>query len=820
MDWSLKNYRCPWRILLLASLVFPVQANFQPERIYKLRQKVSLDAGWKFCLNSPSGSGNPYDAGYNDAAWQTVNVPHSAMYVAPTPAGEKTTMPGGAWTGICWYRKFFSIPAGTHTQKVFLEFEAAMQSTDVYLNGVRIGGHGASGYTPFSFDISSSVNRTGANVLAVRCDCNYSHDIPPGNVPLSGMGEYPDFYIYSGLCRDVWLVCADNVYIPLYGQKITAAVSSSGATVRVRTMVANATTAAASCSVQSVVVNASDAIVGQANAVGSVAAGGSLLFDCATPAISNSGLWTPETPNLYRVFTKVYVNNAAVDDNVERIGFRTLSWSTAGGFFLNGARYVLKGVCHHQEFAWVGNALPNSRYYEEVRLIKNMGANAIRCAHYPRDPAFYDACDELGVICEPELPSWGGSITSYNPIFWNRMDSCADAMVTSAINHPSIIMWGLFNEAAGDFPTQFTEIHNRIKNLDSTRFTTFINNKSQSADKVTDIFGQNYSFMPDWAGARYYNSEYHEGWIYSCKRGDTATVSNTFECYAGGCLSESENQYATERYNQRWIRDILNKTGQSLPLAGGHMWCFADYWTPCNVGNHPMGVVDHYRIPKKVFYTFRYNWTGTAPDTFVTGITPTHVQLDADLPAINADSTDITCVVASLRDASGRLAYANRGVTLALTGPADCFDTLTRTTIAGKIGWVLKSRNIPGTITATVTSSGLTDGTITIRSVAPDNSALPFIWQAESVTRGSTPLTDKTIKVFKKVGAIVILFPRFFEKQSLLSLSTVQGRRVVRQTVAGGSPAVLTTRSLGMGLYYLTISGNGAVVTQKIMVTP
>ena len=665
-----------------------------------------------------------------------------------------------------------------------------MQSTDVYLNGARIGGYGASGYTPFSFDISSSVNRTGANVLAVRCDCNYSHDIPPGNVPLTGMGEYPDFYIYSGLCRDVWLVCADNVYIPLFGQKITTGqVTSSGATVRVRTTVTNAASAAASCSVQSVVVNASDAIVAQASAVGSVAAGGSLLFDCTTPSIANPGLWTPETPNLYRVFTKVYVNNAAVDDNVERIGFRTLSWSATGGFFLNGARYVLKGVCHHQEFAWVGNALPNSRYYEEVRLIKNMGANAIRCAHYPRDPAFYDACDELGVICEPELPTWGGSITSYNPIFWNRMDSCADAMVTSAINHPSIIMWGLFNEAAGNFPTQFTEINNRIKSLDSTRVTTVINNKSQSANQVTDVFGQNYSFMPDWAGVRYYNSEYHEGWIYSCNRGDTATVSNTVECYAGGCLSESENQFATERYTQRWIRDILNKTGPSLPLAGGHMWCFADYWTPCNVGNHPMGFVDHYRIPKKVFYTFRSNWTGAAPDTFVIGITPTHVQLDADLTTLNADSTDITCVVASLRDDGGRCAYANRAVTLAVTGPADCFDTLTRTTIAGKIGWILKSRTTPGTITATVTSNGLTAGTVTIRSASPDTSALPFIWPAQGAIRRAPVLSEKNISVLKKDGAIVVRFPHSFDKQPLISLASAQGRMVIRQTATKGSPS-------------------------------
>ena len=112
-----KNYRYLWPLLSLISLVVPVQANFQPERIYKLRQKVSLDAGWKFYLNTPSGSGNPYDVNFNDAAWQSVNVPHSAMYVPPTEAGEKTTMPGGAWSGILLVQEIlFSSVRSAHAE--------------------------------------------------------------------------------------------------------------------------------------------------------------------------------------------------------------------------------------------------------------------------------------------------------------------------------------------------------------------------------------------------------------------------------------------------------------------------------------------------------------------------------------------------------------------------------------------------------------------------------------------------------------------------------------------------------------------------------
>ena len=817
-------------VIMVCVFTLGAQADFNPQRIYKIRQKVSLDAGWKFFRNNPTGTGNPYDTAFSDASWQAVNVPHSAMYMAPTEAGEASAMPGAStWTGISWYRKTFTVPPGTHTQKVFLQFEGAMQSSLVYLNGNLIGGNGASGYTPFSFDISSVVRRTGLNYLAVRLDCNYSHDIPPGNVantpnPAGGtMGEYPDFYIYSGLCRDVWLVCADNVSIPLYGQKITTPQAAvTGATVRIQTTVNNASTAAASCVVQSVVVNASDAIVAQASATGSVAAGGSTVFDCTTPAISNPSLWSPETPNLYRVFTKVLVNNVAVDDNVERIGIRGLDWRTAGGFFLNGTRYLLKGVCMHQEFAWVGNALPNSRYFEEVRLVKNMGANAIRCAHYPRDPAFYDACDELGVLCEPELPAWGGSETSYNPIFWNRMDTCADAMVKSAINHPSIIMWGLFNEAAGNFPTQFTELSGRIKSLDSTRFTTNVNNKIQSADQVTDIYGQNYSVLPNWANAKYYNAEYHEGWVYFCNRGDTVTASTTYECFAGGCTQESENQYANERYTLRWIPEILDNTGDTKPLAGGHMWCFVDYWTPNNVGNHCTGALDHYRIPKKVYYTFQSNWvTGSTGDYPAVGLTPAKVQLEADVTNLVADSTDLSRIIGSIRDASGKCVWSSAPITFTVTGPADVFEgnPVTENAIAGKIGIILKSKNAPGTISITASSAGLTSATLTLTSAAPDTSALPFIWTTSGVGhQAKGTIIGKNISIRQTGTSIIFVLATQNTVIENVSLVNVQGKAIACPLLRKGALVFMDTNGIARGVYHLVVRTQEGAVSKTIVV--
>lgn len=810
------------RIVLTAFCVLPAMAAvshaaFQPERVYRLRKKISLNADWTFHRNEPAG--NAFETTYSDASWETVNVPHSALYVPPTPEGERTTLPGeSTWSGICWYRKRFAVPQGDHTQKCFLEFEGAMQSAEVYLNGRRIGGHGASGYTGFGFDITDAVDRTGENLLAVRLDCTYRWDIPPGNVPNTGAGgEYPDFYIFSGLYRNVWLVCTDNVHIPAYGHRITT--PGAGGTVRIRTAVKNDGALPAECTVRSVVVDADGDVVAEAGATGSVAAGEAHLFDYATPAIAAPALWSPESPVLYRAFTKVFVDDQEVDDQVDRFGFRTLDWRVAGGFFLNGARYVLKGVNMHQVFAWVGNALPASRYYEEVRLAKEMGANAIRCAHYPRCKDFYDACDELGILCEPELPSWGGSITSYPDLFWSRMDSCAVAMVNAGFNHPSIILWGLFNEAAGDFPGQFASLHNRIKSMDSTRFTSVANNKIQSANRTTDIYGYNYGNLPDWSGARYYNAEYHEGWMIACFRGDTVNSTTTEECLVATCNLRSEDDYATERYDGRWIRDIFSSTGDDLPLAGGHMWCFVDYWTPCNVGNHPMGVLDHYRIPKKVYYTFRTNWTGNADDYPVTGLTASAVALEADVTTLVADSTDLSRIIGSIRDESGRCVWSSAPVTFEVAGPADVFEgtPVTRDAIAGKIGIILKSRKTPGTITVTATSPDLQPATLTLESVAADTSPLPFIWSGNGIgPHGPDAREKRPFTVRCSRNAIVIAFGTALTGRERVLLLNVQGKALSFPVKRCGTSITVSTSGMANGYYFLRIGSGGRRETGEI----
>jgi hypothetical protein len=456
----------------------------------------------------------------------------------------------------------------------------------------------------------------------------------------------------------------------------------------------------------------------------------------------------------------------------------------------------------------VGNAVPDSRQYEEVKLAKEMGANAIRCAHYPRNRAFYDACDEIGMLCEPELPSWGGSITSYPDIFWERMDSCARAMVMAGFNHPSIILWGIFNEAAGNFPAQFGSLHATLKNMDSTRFTAVVNNKTQTANRTTDVYGINYGHSLPWSGALFYNAEFHEGWIYSCFRGDTVGATTTENCFAPTCHIRTEDDYAEERYALRWVRDIERNTGDNRPLAGGHMWCFVDYWTPGNVGDHPMGVLDHYRIPKKVYYTFRSHWSDNKEDDYPqSGLTPTAIRLEADVTELRADSTDLSRIIGSVRDASGRCVWSSAPITFSTEGPADVFEgnPVIREAVAGKIAIILKSRLTPGTITVTARSGDLTPATITLSSVMPDNSKLPFIWTESSVER-NRPVRLREMAV-RSLGRSVLsvdfgMPPGGTEEIYLLS---VQGRRVACPVVRSPASLQLMTAGVVPGVYRVVV---------------
>ncbi|MCG6956090.1 MAG: beta galactosidase jelly roll domain-containing protein, partial [Gemmatimonadetes bacterium] len=384
-----------------------VVAPTLPARIRPLRATAALRAdfnpGWRFLLADAEGAADP---GFDDGAWASATLPHTARIesVVTGPPGSDTAQ----WQGVCWYRKHFRLDEESRGRKVFLNFEAAMNVADVWINGTYLGRH-LGGWLPFGFDISDRVTAGGENVVAVRLD---NRDNPiTGPKPLAQL----DFNPYHGLYRNAHLVIKDPLHIT---DPILAGPPASGgvfvtypevgedtATVHVRTHVRNDDTEPRSFTVRQRLVDhggrrvvevwsdpvrlgsRSDADVQQE-------------LHIATPA-----LWSPRRPNLYSLLTEVVEDGVVVDGESTRVGIRHLDIS-ADGFRINGERMFLRGTNRHQDYPYVGYALSDAAQYRDARRIKDAGFDFVRLSHYSHAPAFMDACDELGLVVMNCIPGW------------------------------------------------------------------------------------------------------------------------------------------------------------------------------------------------------------------------------------------------------------------------------------------------------------------------------------------------------------------------------------------------------------------------------
>jgi beta-galactosidase len=802
------------------------QAEFYPQRIYKERKKTSLDFAWKFYKGTPGGS--PSDSNYNDANWQAVNTPHSASYDDPELKPNATSSnndEGKRYQGICWYRKNFTIPASAkHTGKILIEFEGAMQIAKVWLNGKILGTHANSGFTWFQFDVTNNVSLTGNNVLAVQLDNDYNAMVPPGRTLDASIGA-PDYYLFSGLYRNVWLICTDACSIPLWSQRISipvATASSAGVQVHITTPVTSATPG--TISVRYVVGYSSSTPV--ASAVQTLtlnSANGKAVFDTLI-SINSPALWTYRTPNLYYLYTQVFKDGVLVDDYVDRFGVRWYTWTPQDGFALNGVYDTLRGASLHQSIGWIQNALPSSRFFKEVGMVKQMGANLIRCAHFPRDPSFYNACDEMGMLAMVEVPTWGCCLNgwTYPDSLFLRLDSCMREMIEVGYNHPSIISWGLFNEppAAYDAPQQIPSENAVAHTMDSTRYTYIADNNLQIPGIVNnaDIEGMNYGELSGQCATmvkRILNTEYHEGWVYWCFRGCAGLGNQKADDLSSG-------GYSYQRWND-WI--ALLTTARLNKLAGAVMWCFNDYWSDHSGGVNPMGAVDHMRIPKAVYYLFRKYWTQVPDSVPVPGLTISQLRLDCDTNKLVADSTDVAIITASIRSADGRCVdNTNVGagadtipITFSVSGPANYFGTGVGKLYAGKCALMVKSTNTPGTITVSASGRGFTATPVTIKSVAEDTTSLPFL--TPILLRGAGIAALRNITLAQTKNFIIVTFAKENAAKGDVRIVNFKGEKISCPVTVRSKSLIVNTKNLSTG-YYLLAAGNRAVdgIIKKIFI--
>jgi len=411
----------------------PGVAHHQIGREALLRTRLKINDGWKFLLANAAGADNP---AHNAATWTTVNLPHT-WNVEDTLDDEP-----GYHRGIGWYRRTLNLGSRLQGKRLFLYFEGANQVAEVYVNGELAGRHGG-GYTAFAFEITDYVRFDVArrNVIAVKVDNRHNKDIPPLNA---------DFNFYGGIYRDVWLIATSPIHLTLLDHASsgvyvdTPRVSDEKATVRVRGLVINSTHGVRQVEVTSIVIDREGRRVTTLTSKFRVGAKGQGSFEQTSAPIVRPQLWSPDQPYLYKVRTVVRHDGRSVDEVVSPLGFRWFSFDADRGFFLNGKHLKLRGTNRHQDYAGMGNAVPDTLQARDLEIIKDTGFNFLRLAHYPQDPSVLKAADRLGLILWEEIPLVNQITVSAE--FTQNSERMLTEMIRQHYNHPSVVLWGYMNE--------------------------------------------------------------------------------------------------------------------------------------------------------------------------------------------------------------------------------------------------------------------------------------------------------------------------------------------------------------------------------------
>ncbi|MBN1128295.1 MAG: hypothetical protein JXA71_04880, partial [Chitinispirillaceae bacterium] len=631
----------------------------------------------------------------------------------------------------------------------------------------------------------------------------------------------------GGLHRSVWLHFKDSVYVPVYQQFIrTENVSASSAQVRALTPVRNGRPSTQAVQVTVNVLNASQTIVSTLTSTLSIPANTLDTFDMTLPAISNPALWSLSNPNMYSVQTLVRTGTTVVDSVVEPCGFRWFTWSSTNGFSLNGTRIEIKGVCVHQAMSWIENAVPDQKYYYEVKVIKAMGCNSIRCAHYPRPQAFYDACDRLGMLCYPEIPTWGWSLNP-NTTCWREMDSCVREMVLAARNHPSIYLWGLYNEpnrdaGAQDFTPYITTMNNTAHALDPTRLTTIANNVSGTMPTcmvVPDVLGLNYSTGHsvtvngrNTANMAWLNCESRNPGTFGTRnfRGSSVDLDTSETANCAGSAGNDRCEWDSFSFT----------TATSGHLAGGHFWCWKDYNSSWNTGAAE-GIVDPYNVPKTMYYYFAKKWNSAYVTDYPRPGTATQIDFRVDTNSLPADSVNVFLLTAALRDGSNRQisSDSNCTVTFTLSDPTRgiIFGGNRVKPLGGKAAAFLRTSKSPGTftVTASVTCRTMPSQTVTLTTTAvpPETYVGPT---SVKPSDAQAKIEARELRVTHASRGVVIHCPR---SAGHLRIIDCQGRTIYSHDVRSGESLFMSRHSLGAGLFYgVWEDGKGRLVSRVMTV--
>lgn len=590
-------------VTFLLSLSIVVAAQNSPERL-------SLDKRWRFNLGDIAfpvikGHGMSYQnakAGkswgaaapeYDDTDWRTLNLPHDWSVEQAYDSTENLAQ-GYRKRGIAWYRRNFILSPSDKGKHLELQFDGVATHCTVWFNGTVVY-RNFCGYNSFYIDITPyAYFGDEMNNVAIRVDA----------VQQEGW-----WYEGAGIYRHTWLVKRSPVHIVtdgVFAQPIKE--SAVNWSIPVEATIENTESISAKVEIESTLYDKSGKKVISGKSTAQVPYLSTVTAKFSLP-VSNPVLWDVENPTLYFVKTIVRKEGVQLDSLVTSCGFRTIKFTANEGFFLNDKSVKLKGVCNHQDHAGVGVAVPNALWDFRLGKLKEMGANAYRCSHNPPSAEFLAACDRIGILVMDENRNFNVSDQYVSQLEW---------MVRRDRNHPSIILWSVFNEEPMQGTENGYELVRRmsaiVKKMDSTRPVTAAASGGLLTPKnvahAVDVVGMNYQVNNyDKVHAAYPTTP-----ITSSEDASALMVRGEYVTDKKRCLHGS---FDTQRAN--WgtnHRDGWKLVAERPFMAGCFIWTGFDYrgepqpysWPAAGAS---FGIMDQCGFPKTAFYIHQAQWLET-----------------------------------------------------------------------------------------------------------------------------------------------------------------------------------------------------------------
>ena len=585
------KFRISLALLFLTTLVI-ASNSFSVAGLYPIdgsgRQIYNFNNGWRFLRGDIK---NAEATHFNDSGWEIVATPHTVQLMPAEASGCRN------YQGIAWYRKQFIIPAESKGRDVLIHFEAIMGKQKIYLNGKLVKEH-EGGYLPITVDLTANGTQAGDTcLLAVMTDNSNDKNYPPGKP------QYTlDFAYHGGIYRDVWMISKNKIALTdaVEANKVAGGgvflhydnICVKSADVFVNAEVKNSGIKTKNVQIEATITDKSGKIVKKISQSLSLKASESKTALLKT-TITNPTLWSPENPYLYNVNIVVKEGKTAVDGGMVRAGIRKVEFRGKEGFYLNGKPYgQLIGGNRHQDFAYVGNAVPNSQQWRDVKRLRDAGCVIVRTAHYPQDPAFMDACDELGMLIIVATPGW--QYWNKEPRFAELVHENTRTMIRRDRNHPSVILWEpILNETR--FPLEFS-----LQALQITKDEfPYPGRPGAAADMHSDGVAENYDVV--------------YGWPTDEGTGKQCIFTREFGENVDDWYAHNNNNRASRSWGEKpqlvqalslakSYDEMFHSTGQFI---GGAQWHPFDHQRGYHPDPYWGGIFDAFRQPKYAYYMFR-----------------------------------------------------------------------------------------------------------------------------------------------------------------------------------------------------------------------